>query len=114
MKRYVPECEDGTLFLVAEDDRVEIGTVDHIVAAVGGERYSITYDQKQRTQPWLDTDDGEFGIDVRETVTTMYHTEATVSKLREYDMGTERYGMPTRTVKFADEFVDILEQQGST
>ncbi|GAA0243143.1 hypothetical protein ACFFQF_22685 [Haladaptatus pallidirubidus] len=114
MKRYVPECEDGTLFLVTDDDRVKIGTVDDIVAAVSGETYAITYDQKQRTQPWLDTNDGKVGIDVRETVTTMYHTESTVSKLREYDMGTERYGIPTRTVKFADEFVDILEQQGST
>ncbi|NHN60713.1 MULTISPECIES: hypothetical protein [Halorussus] len=112
MERYEPECVDGTLFLVADDDRVEVGAVDDVVAAVGGDTYSIEYDQKQRTQPWLDTDDGVLEIDVRETVTTLPHTEETVSELREYGMETERYGLPRRTVEFADRFVDVLERQG--
>ena len=112
MQRYEPECVDGTLFLVDDDDRVEVGTVDDVVAAVGGDTYTIEYDQKQRTQPWLDTDDGALDVDVRETVTTLPHTAETVSELREYDMETERYGLPTRTVEFADRFVDVLERQG--
>lgn len=111
MVRYEPECVDGTLFLVG-DDRIEVGTVDDIVAAIGGDTYTIEYDEKQRTQSWLDTDDGTLEIDVRETVTTLYHTEEMVSELREYDMGTDRYGLPTRTVEFSNRFVDILEQQG--
>ena len=115
MTRYVPECVDGTLFLVAENDsdrRVEIGAVDDVVAAVGGDTYSIEYDERQRTQPWLDAEDGVLDIDVRETATTLNHTEELVAELREYDTDTERYGLPTRTVKFADELVDILERQG--
>ncbi|MFC4551135.1 MULTISPECIES: hypothetical protein [Halorussus] len=115
MTRYEPECVDGTLFLVAEndaDDRVEIGALDHVVDAVGGDTYVIEYDDKQRMQPWLEADDGKLDVDVRETVTTLPHTQETVSELREYDMDTARYGLPTRTFKFADAFVDILERQG--
>ena len=112
MTRYKPECVDGTLFLVGDDDRVEVGTVDDIVDAVGNDTYSIEYDERQRTQPWLDTDEGNLDIDVRETVTTLYHTEDMVSDLREYDMETDRYGLPTRTVEFANRFVEILSEQG--
>ncbi|RRJ33796.1 hypothetical protein [Halocatena pleomorpha] len=114
MARYEPECADETLFLSTDTERIEIGTIDDIVAAIGGETYTIEYDEKQRTQAWLDTDEGRLEIDVRETVTTLPHTEETVSKLREYDMETDRYGLPTRTVEFTNEFVDILEQQGTT
>ena len=114
MTRYEPVVEDGTLFLVAEadGDRVEIGAVDEVVAAMGGDTHPIEYDQKQRKQPWLDTDDGVLEIDVRETVTTIPHTPETVAELRDYDMSTARYGLPRRTVEFANELVDILEQQG--
>lgn len=112
MTRYEPNCIDGTLFLVAGDDQVEIGSVDDVVAAVGGDTYVLEYDRKQRTQPWLETEDGALEISVRKKVTTLPHTDEVVSELREYDMGTERYGIPTRTVKFADRFVDTLEQQG--
>lgn len=112
MERYEPVVRDGTLSLVAGDDELEVGPVDVIVDAVGGETYTITYDDEQRAQPWLDTDDGVLEIDVRDAVTSMGHREPFVSQLREYDMGTERYGLPTRTVEFANEFVDILDQQG--
>lgn len=114
MARYTPECEDDTLFLSSDNDRLEIGTIDDIVDAVGGETYTIEYDEKQRKQSWLDIEDGVLEIDVRETVTSLAHTEETVSKLREYDMETDRYGLPTRTVEFTNEFVDILEQQGTS
>lgn len=112
MTRYEPECVDGRLFLVAGDDRVEAGAIDDVVDAVGGDSYSIEYDEKQRMNPWLDTDDGTLDIDVRETVTTLPHTEEFVSELREYGMGTARFGLPRRTVEFANMFVDLLEQQG--
>lgn len=112
MERYEPECKDGTLFLVAEDDRVEIGAVDDVVDALGGDTYVIEYDEKQRTQPWLETDDGTLDVDVREAVTTLPHSPEAVDELREYDMGTDRYGLPTRTYEFANLLADILEQQG--
>ncbi|WP_121744385.1 hypothetical protein [Natronorubrum halophilum] len=113
MTRYTPECANGTLFLVAEGDRFEVGAVDDIVDAVGGDVHSIEYDQKQQTQPWLETEDGVLEIDVREVVTTLPHTGELVSELREYDTETDRYGLPRRSVEFADRLVDILEQQGT-
>jgi hypothetical protein len=112
MKRYEPECVDGRLFVVADEDRVEVGSIDDVVAAVGGETYTIEYDEKQRQQPWLDTDDGELEIDVRDAVTSLPHTPELVDGIRDVDMNTDRYGLPTRTVEFADRFVDVLEAQG--
>jgi hypothetical protein len=112
MNRYTPDVIDGTLFLVQGDDRVEIGTVDHVVDAVGGETYTIEYDQRQRKQPWLQTDEGELEIDIREAVTTLSHDGETVSEIRTYDLQTGLYGLPTRTVEFADTMVEILERQG--
>jgi len=114
MTRYVPNYDDGRLALVSEtgDDRVEIGSVNDVTAAIGDATHSIEYDQKQRTQPWLDTDDGTPKIDVREAVMTLPHTAETVDELREYDMSTDRYGLPLRTVKFANELLDILDAQG--
>lgn len=113
MKQYEPECQDGSLFLVEGSDRLEVGAIDDIVDAVGGETYEIEYGDEQRMQPWLDTEDGILEIDVRDAVTTMTHTSELVSEIREYDMNTDRYGVPTRTVEFADRFVDILDQQGA-
>lgn len=113
MERYEPECEDGVLYLVSGDDRVEIGLIDDVVDAIGGETYTIEYDEKQRMQPWLQTDEGALDIDVRDAATSMNHTNELVSELREYDMDTARYGLPTRTVEFANSLVDILEQQGA-
>lgn len=114
MKRYEPEVVDGTLLLVAGDDRVEVGDLDDVVDAMGGDTYSIEYDEKQRTQPWLQTDDGRLDIDVQEAVTKLPFTPEQVAELREYDMGTDRYGLPTRTYEYANMLVDVLDRQGDT
>ena len=113
MTRYEPECVDGTLFLVgaADGDRVEVGTLDDVVAAVGTETHVLEYDERQRTQPWLD-EDGRLDVDVRETATTLPHTPEFVAELRDHGMGTERYGLPERTVAFAQGLLDILDRQG--
>lgn len=114
MERYEPECVDGTLFLVAGDDRVEVGAIDDVVAAMGGDTFSIEYDEKQRTQPWLQTDDGRLDIDVRETATKLPYTPEQVAELRRYDMSTDRYGLPRRTYEFANMLADILDRQGDS
>ena len=114
MKRYEPECQSGTLFLVSGDDRVEVGAIDDVVDAMGGDTFTIRYDEEQRKQPWLDADDGTLDVDVRETVMTLSHTEELVSDLRGYDMDTTRYGLPTRTYRFADMLAGVLEQQGES
>lgn len=111
MERYEPECKNGTLFLVAGDHRVEVGAMDDVVDAMGGDTFSIEFDEKQRTQPWLETDDGKLVIDVRDTVTNLPFTPEQVAELREYDRGTDRYGLPRRTYEYANMLVDILDQQ---
>lgn len=113
MKQFKPECEEGTLLLVADDERVEIGAVDQIVDAIGGETFTLEYDEEQQTQPWLDLDENNaLEIDVREAVTSMHHSEDLVSDLREHDLSIDRYGIPERAMVFANRFVDILNEQG--
>jgi hypothetical protein len=114
MTRYEPVVSEGSLALVGDDDRLEVGTVDDVVAAIGGETYTVEYDEMQRTQPWLDSDDGALEVEVRDAVTTLPHLPETVAELREVGMGTDRYGLPERTVEFADHVVDILEAQGQS
>lgn len=113
MKQYKPKCEEGTLLLVADDEQVEIGAVDQIVDAIGGETFTLEYDEEQQTQPWLDLDENNaLEIDVREAVTTMHHPEDLVSDVRKHDLSIDRYGIPERAMVFADKFVDILNEHG--
>lgn len=112
MQRYDPESVDGTLFLVDGDERVKVGAIEDVVDAMGGDMYVIEYDEKQRTQPWLETDDGKLDVDVHETMTSLPFTAEQVSELRKYDMETDRYGLPTRTYEYANMLIDILDQRG--
>ncbi|WP_254280622.1 hypothetical protein [Haloarcula marina] len=113
MDRYNPVVNDGMLLLETEDDSLKVGTIPNIIDSIGGPKYTITYEKRQQTVAWLDSDsDGKFTIDVVEAVTTMGHRSDAIDDLREYDMSTEKFGIPERTVEFAELFVDILEQQG--
>jgi len=113
MGRYEPVVTDGILFLQLDGDRIEIGDLDDIVDAVGGEEYTISYSDEQRTVDWLvGTDEGDLTIDVRDTITTMDHHPDTVAALRRHDMSVEKHGIPERAVSFADFLVDAWEEQG--
>lgn len=111
MERYEPECMNGTVFLVSGGDRVEIGSLDDIVSAMGGDEFSIEYDEKLRTQPWLDADDGTLDVDVRETVLELPFTAEQVAELRDYGMSTDRYGLPRRTYEYSNLLAAVLDRQ---
>ena len=114
MRRYEPTTDDGTLYLVSGDHRVEVGLIEQIIEAVGVDAYTIEYSSEQQPQPWLETSDGQLDIDIREAVTSMDHPKGVVERLQEYDMDDRRYGMPRRTVEFAQMFVGILDEQGES
>lgn len=115
MKRYETRIEGGTVFLETDDGQLEIGDLDAIVDVVGNETYTISYDERQRTQAWLDTDEeGKITFDVREAVADMSHRGEVVERMRATGLSRERYGLPERTVEFAKEIVDIFEQQGAS
>lgn len=110
--RYEIENRGGRLYVVGDDDSVEIGDLDDVVATIGGETYTITYDGAQRAQPWLDTDDGDLEIDVREAVTSIRFRQETFDAFADAPMDDAKYGIPERVVDFADVVVDIWEEQG--
>ncbi|XVH33162.1 hypothetical protein ACNS7O_16425 (plasmid) [Haloferacaceae archaeon DSL9] len=115
MQRYETHIDGGTVYLETGDGRLEIGDLDTIVDVIGGETYAITYTDRQRTHAWLDTDDdGSMTFDVRAVVSDMSHRSEFVRRMQSIDLSKAKYGVPERTVEFAEEIVSILEQQGSS
>ena len=112
MNRYEPVVRDSRLYLESDGESLEVGPVDGIIDAVGGAEYTIEYDDRQQTVPWLDTEDGTLEIDVEDSITSMSHTEAFVSELRGPEMDTDKYGLPERTVAFANRIVELWEREG--
>ncbi|MUV56067.1 hypothetical protein, partial [Halogeometricum sp. CBA1124] len=83
MIRYEPETENETLFLRGGDDRLEVGRVDDVGGRSRRRDVHHRVDERQRRQPWLETDEGVLEVDVREAATTLGHTAEAVSELRE-------------------------------
>ncbi|UTF52483.1 hypothetical protein [Natronosalvus rutilus] len=115
MERYETRVEGGTVYFETDEGDLEIGDLNTIVDVIGNETYTITYDEKQRTQAWLETDeDGAVTFDVRETIVDLDHRREFVEKMRSIDRSEEKYGLPERAVEFAEEIVSIFEQQGAS
>ncbi|WP_207589875.1 hypothetical protein [Halomontanus rarus] len=115
MDRYETRINDGTVYLETDDDELEIGDLETIIEVIGGETYTVSYDERQRTQSWLETDDdGAMTVDVRETIEELPHQREVVAKLQAADHSQAKYGLPERTVEFANEIVAILDQQGAS
>lgn len=112
MTRYAIEDRNGRLVATGDGETLPIGTMDDVVAGIGGETYTISYDETQQTQPWLETTDGDLEIDVRDAVTTLRFGQEVFDALAGASMDESKYGMPERSVKFADIVVDIWEEQG--
>lgn len=115
MKRYETHVEGDMVYLETDDDILEIGDLETIVDVIGNDTYTVSYDEKQRTQAWLATDeDGKMMFDVRETIADLSHRREFLDKMRAIDLAEEKYGLPERTVEFAEEIVLIFEQQGAS
>lgn len=115
MKRYETHIKGGTVYLETDDGDLQIGDIDTIVDVIGDETYTISYDEQQRTQAWLETDnDGKMTFDVRETIGDLSYRSEFVDKMRSTELSEVKYGLPERTVEFAETIVSIFEQQGSS
>ncbi|MFP8953511.1 hypothetical protein ACLI4Z_11125 [Natrialbaceae archaeon A-arb3/5] len=113
--QYEPRIEDGTLYLDDEGHRLEVGPVDDIVELVGGETYTLEYDDRQSAAAWLDTDDdNRITFDVRDVVGEMTHTSAFVTNLENCPVDeTTTEGHPKRTALFVDLLTDIWDAKGN-
>lgn len=114
MDRYDTDVRDGVLFLESTDGWLEIGRLDDICELVGGETYTLEYDERQRQVDWLDTDEeGKLSFDVRETLTEMDFNDEFVGNIEPVDADeTDEDGYPLRASVFADMMMNIWDSKG--
>ncbi|QGN06857.1 hypothetical protein Hrd1104_05825 [Halorhabdus sp. CBA1104] len=82
MPRYETIVEDGTVYVASDADRLEIGTVQDVLAVVGGPSWTIRYTDEEKTRhPELDTADEGLTVDVVDMMQAMTHGEQFVTAL---------------------------------
>lgn len=126
MKRYETAAIEGTLYLEAPDGAeghpeadpdgwLEIGPLDAVVDAIGGETYELEYDERQRTVGWLDTDeDGVLSFDVRETLRSVDFDDEFVENVAGVPADeTNADGESARAAVFADLVTTIWDSKGN-
>jgi hypothetical protein len=113
MTRYPTFVEDGIVYVGYEDDPVEIGPVEEIVALVGGPAWTIEYaDAEKERHPGMDTSDEGLTVDVVDMLQTMTHSRQFVQTLRAHPAtGQTEDGdaIPPRTGLFVGKLLENLE-----
>jgi YD repeat-containing protein len=115
MHRYETNVQDNVLYIEGESGWLEIGSMDDICALVGGETYTVTYDERQQTVGWLDTDaDGTLSFNVRETIAEMDYDREFISNLETIDSDAiDADGYPLRAAVFAELMMNIWDSKGN-
>lgn len=115
MHRYETNVQNNVLYIESESGWLEIGSMDDICTLVGGETYTVTYDERQQTVGWLDTDaDGTLSFDVQETIAEMDYDREFVANLETIDSDTtDADGYPLRAAVFAELMMDIWDSRGN-
>lgn len=115
MQRYDTRIDGGTLYVEDGQGWLEIGSMDDVCDIVGGETYTLEYDDEARVVGWLQTDeDGTITFDVRETIADMDYDETFVKRMAEESMDrTTEEGYPERTAAFAELMVEIWDSKGN-
>ena len=115
MKRYETRFEDGTYAIEADDGWFDVGEVEDIHDLVGGETYTIEYDDQAQAAAWLRTDaDGTITFDVCETLASMTFEQSFVEKVKGTPLDdTDEEGYPLRTVLFTDLMTEIWDSKGN-
>ena len=113
--RYEGVVENGTLYLEDGDHRIEVGPMDAVVELIGGETYTLEYDNKQSSAAWLSTDeDNTITFDVREELVDWAYTEELVHNVDDSPLDrTGESGHPVRTEVFADMVTAIWDAKGN-
>ena len=113
--RYDGVVENGTFYLQANGDQIEIGPVDGIIELMGGETYTLEYDNEQSSAAWLSTDeDDTITFDVREELIDWAYTEELARNIRESPLKqTNESNYPIRTKVFVDIVTEIWDSKGN-
>lgn len=107
--------DDGTFFVEGPDEWVEIGSMEEICELVGGETYSIEYDDRERAAGWLETEsDGRLTFDVRETLTGMTFDEEFVRTVSDAPLDAQDANeSSSRTFLFVELMTNIWDSKGN-
>lgn len=113
--RYGAKVENATLYLERDQGWVEVGPMDAVVDAIGGETYTLEYTDRQSAAAWLSTDeDDTITLDVREELEDWAYTEELVSNVAESPLNeTSESGHPVRTEVFVDMVTAIWDAKGN-
>lgn len=113
--RYEGVVENGTFYLEDDGERIEIGPMDAVVELIGGETYTLEYDEKQSAAAWLATDeDNTITFDVREELVDWAYTEELVRNVDDSPLDrTGESGHPIRAEVFADMVTAIWDAKGN-
>ncbi|GAB3672076.1 hypothetical protein [Halopiger thermotolerans] len=113
--RYEAVLEDETLYLEGDGARIEIGPMDAVVDLIGGETYTLEYDDRQSAAAWLATDeDNTITVDVRESLLDWAYTEEFAANVGDTPLKrTGESGHPVRTEVFADMVTSIWDAKGN-
>ncbi len=83
MRRHETTVDDQTVYVETDDGRLEVGTLDRIVDAVGGHAWTIEYsDWEKEYYDDLDVSDEGMIVDVVDMTEAMTHGESFVEMLR--------------------------------
>ncbi|GAB3689665.1 hypothetical protein GCM10028857_25260 [Salinarchaeum chitinilyticum] len=113
MKRYETDVRDGVLHLETPDGWIEVGAMDDVCELIGGETYTLQYDDRQRQVGWLDTDeDGTLSFEVRETIRETTFDDEFVEQIADAPAGETEAGYPKRAAAFAELLTAIWDAKG--
>lgn len=112
MDRHDVKREDGRIWL-EDDEWIEVGKVEDIVALAGGPTYTVEYDDAEATAAWLSLDDQQvLKFDVVETLVTMDFPAEFASTIAAVPIDEgEKY--PRRTEVFVDTMTSIWDAKGN-
>ncbi|WP_137287665.1 hypothetical protein [Halorussus salinisoli] len=112
MDRHDVKREDGHVWL-KDDEWIEVGKIEDIVALAGGPTYTVEYADAEATAAWLSLDDQQvLEFDVVETLVTMDFPTGFVSTIAAVPIDEgEKY--PRRTEVFVDTITSIWDAKGN-
>lgn len=114
MERYDTLIDGDEVALETPEGEVTVGSMADVCEILGGETYTIEYDDAAQATAWLRTDDeGTVSFDVRETVADLDFDRTFVEKVaREPIDRTGPDGYPRRTERFAELLDAIWSSKG--
>lgn len=113
--RYEAKLEDDVLYVEHDDGWLKIAPIETVVELIGGETYTLEYDDRAAAVSWLNTDENDtISFDVRETILELTYLADFVGNLKNCPVKEPGdTGYPKRAELFADLVTAIWDAKGN-